>query len=65
MAKDGSKFIGRKGSIMGKAFLETLRLDLRIQQEIKYIFITKPTFTKYIETDEVYRRLLKVNIPSQ
>jgi hypothetical protein len=65
VAKDGSKFTGIKGSITGKAFLETLRLDLSIQQEIKYIFITKPTFTKYTETDEVYRRLLKVNIPSQ
>jgi hypothetical protein len=65
VAKDGSKFTGIKGSITGKAFLETLRLDLSIQQEIKYLFITKPTFTKYTETDEVYRRLLKVNIPSQ
>jgi hypothetical protein len=54
VAKDGSKFTGIKGSITGKAFLETLRLDLSIQQEIKYIFITKPTFTKYKETDEVY-----------
>ena len=65
MEKDGSKFTGIKGNIMGKSFLETLRLDLIIQQEIKYLFITKPTFTKYTETDEVYQRLLKVNIPSQ
>jgi hypothetical protein len=65
VAKDGSKFTCIKGSITGKEFLETLILDLSIQQEIKYIFITKPNFTKYTETDEVYRRLLKVNIPSQ
>jgi ABC-type branched-subunit amino acid transport system ATPase component len=65
VAKDGSKFAGIKGNITGKAFLETLRLDPSIQQEIKYLFITKPTFTKYTEMDEVYRRLLKVNIPSQ
>jgi hypothetical protein len=65
VAKDSSKFSGIQGSITGKAFLETLQLDLSIQHEIKYIFITKPTFAKYTEMDEVYRRLLKVTIPSQ
>jgi hypothetical protein len=63
--KDGSKFAGIQGSITGKDFLETLQLDLSIQHEIKYIFITKPTFSKYTEMDETYRRLLKVSIPSQ
>ena len=65
VAKDSSKFSGIQGSIIGKAFLETLQMDLSIQHEIKYIFITRPTFTKYTEMDEVYRRLLKFTIPSQ
>jgi hypothetical protein len=65
IAKDGSKFVGIQGSITGKDFLETLELDLSIQHEIKYIFITKPTFAKYTEIDETYKRLLKVSIPSQ
>jgi hypothetical protein len=65
VAKDSSKFSGIQGSITGKSFLETLQLDLSIQHEIKYIFITKPTFAKYTEMDEVYQRLLKVTIPSQ
>jgi hypothetical protein len=64
VAKDSSKFLGIQGSITGKAFLETLQLDLSIQHEIKYIFIAKPNFSKYIEMDEIYRRLLKVTIPS-
>ena len=34
MEKDGSKFKGIKGSIIGKEFSENLRLDLNIQQEI-------------------------------
>jgi hypothetical protein len=63
--KDGSKFARIQGSITGKAFLETLQLDLSIQHEIKYIFIFKPTSAKYIEMDEVYLRLLKVTIPGQ
>jgi hypothetical protein len=65
VVKDSSKFSGIEGSITGKEFLETLQLDLSIQHEIKYIFIIKTTFTKYTEMDEVYRRLLKVTIPSQ
>jgi hypothetical protein len=65
VAKDSSKFSGIQGSITRKAFLETLQLDLSIQHEIKYIFITKPTFSKYTEMDKVYRRLLKVTIPNK
>jgi len=47
VAKDSSKFSGIQGSITGKAFLDALQLDINIQHEIRYIFITKPTFTKY------------------
>jgi hypothetical protein len=49
--KDNSKFAGIQGNITGKAFLETLQFDLNIQHEIKHIFITKPTFSKYTEVD--------------
>ena len=63
VAKDSSKFLGIQGIIIGKAFLETLQPDINIQHEIWYIFIIKPTFSKYTEMDEVYRRLLKVIIP--
>jgi hypothetical protein len=62
---DGSKFAGIQGSITGKYFLEKLQLDLSIQHEIKHIFITKPNFFKYIEMDDIYRKLLKVSIPSK
>jgi hypothetical protein len=65
MAKDSSKFAGIQESITGKDFLETLQLDLSIQHEIKHIFITKPTFSKYTEMDEIYRKLLKISIPSK
>jgi hypothetical protein len=65
VAKDGSEFVGIQGSITSKDFLETLQLDLSIQHEIKHIFITNPTFSKYIEMDEIYRKLLKVSIPSK
>jgi hypothetical protein len=63
VAKDSLKFSRIQGSITGKAFLDALQLDIYIQHESQYIFITKPTFSKYTEMDEVYRRLLKVNLP--
>jgi hypothetical protein len=62
MDKDSSKFLGIQGIIIGKAFLETLQPDLNIQHEVKYIFLTKSTFSKYTEMDEVYCQLLKVTI---
>jgi hypothetical protein len=64
MSKDSSKFTGIQGSIIGKEFMDALQLDISIQHEIRYIFLTKPTFAKYTEMDEVYRRLLKVVVPS-
>jgi hypothetical protein len=64
VAKDSSKFSRIQGSITGNAFLDSLQLDISIQHEIRYIFIIKPTFSKYTEMDKVYRRLLKVSVPS-
>jgi hypothetical protein len=64
VAKDSSQFLGIQRSITGNAFLNLLQMDISIQHEIRHIFITKPTFTKYTKMDEVYRRLLNVKIPS-
>ena len=43
--------------------MDTLQLDISIHHEIKHIFVIKPTFAKYTDMDEVYRRLLKVTVP--
>ena len=47
VAKDSSKFARIQGSITGKAFLDALQWDISIRHKIRYIFLTKPTFTKY------------------
>lgn len=65
IARDSAKFAGIHGSITRKAFLEALEFDLDIQHKIKYICITKPTFAKYTKVDEIYRKLLKLSIPSE
>jgi hypothetical protein len=64
VAKDSSKFADIQGSIIDKAFLDALQWDISIQHEIRYIFLTNPSFAKYTEMEEVYRRLLKVNVPN-
>jgi hypothetical protein len=53
VSKDSSKFVGIQGSITGKAFLDTLQLDISIQHEIQYIFLTKPTFAKYTDKENI------------
>jgi hypothetical protein len=63
VSKDNSKFAGIQGTITGRSFMDALQLDIGIQHEIKHIFVTKPTFAKYTDMDEVYRRLLKVTVP--
>jgi hypothetical protein len=64
VSKDSLKFSGIQGSITCKAFLEAFQSDISIQHKIQYIFIIKPTLTKYTEMDEVYQRFLKVSVPS-
>jgi hypothetical protein len=63
ISNDSSKFTGIQASITGRAFMEALQLDIEIQHEIKHIFVIKPTFAKYTDMDEVFRRLLKVTVP--
>ena len=62
IAKDTTKFVGIKGSMTGRAFLEAMDNDLYIQHEIKHIFQLRPTFMKYIETDAIYRKLIRIKI---
>jgi hypothetical protein len=64
VSKDNSKFAWIQGSITSKEFMDALQLYISIQHEIRYIFLIKPTFAKYTDMDEVYRRLLKVTVPS-
>lgn len=45
--------------------LEALDFDLTIKHEIKNLFVNKPTFEKYTEVDEVYRKLVNLAIPSK
>jgi len=64
-AVDRTKFVGVKGKIIGKVFLEALVFDLTIMHEIKHLLLTKPNFESYTEVDETFRNMVNVEIPSE
>lgn len=61
-ARESSRVIAGRFSMI---FLEALAYDLDIQCAIPNLFITKLTFAKYNEVNEVYRKLMKMNISSE
>lgn len=65
LARDKSKFFTITGTITGKKFMEGLKFDLLIKHEIKSLFVIKPTFQKYFEVDETYKRLIKFSTPDE
>jgi len=54
-----------KGSTRPTPIVKTLTDSFFILDEIKHIFLVKPTFTKYTEMDEIYRRVTKISIPDK
>lgn len=36
-----------------------------LQHEVKHLFVNKPTFAKYIEADEVFRKFKKNQLPNE
>ena len=54
-----------KGSTTPALIVKTLRDSFFILDEIKHIFLVKPTFTKYTEMDEIYRRVTNISIPDK
>ena len=51
-----------KGVPTRKVLLQTLENFFYLQHEVKHIFINNPTFAKYSEEDEIYRKKMKVKI---
>jgi len=47
----------------GKVLYQTFENFFYLSHEVKHLFINKPTFTKYIEADEIYRKILKIQLP--
>jgi len=57
------KFFRYKGTHNRESIPGPLDFNLFISHELRNLFIIKPTFQKYIDVDEAYRRLVKFSIP--
>lgn len=65
IATDNSQFGGIKREITGKEFYEALSSNLIIKYEVGHLFLTKPNFERYTEVDEIFRRTINLEIPSE
>jgi len=63
LAKEQASTSGIKALPTGKVLYDTLENLFFLEHEVKHLFVTKPNFSKYTEENEIYRRMLKVNLP--
>ena len=64
IAIESIQFEGIKREITGKEFMEALSPNLTIKYEVGHIFLTKPNFERYTEVDDIFRRMVNLEIPS-
>lgn len=65
IALDANQFVGIKGQITDEEFLEALSSDLTIKYEVGHLFLTKPNFERYTKVDEIFGRMVNLEIPSE
>lgn len=61
-ARESSKVIAGRFSMIGRCSWKHWRTISTFSMQIPNLFITKLTFAKYNEVNEVYRKLMKMNI---
>ena len=52
-----------QGIPTGKVLLKSFEDLFYLQYEIKHLFVIKPTFSRYTEADENFRKLKNIQIP--
>ena len=65
ITKDTTKSSHIKVAITGRDFYEAINNMSFIKHEIKHIFVVKPTFARYNDLDEIYRKVTKISIPDE
>ena len=63
LSKEQTITSGVKAQPIGKVLYDTLENIFFLEHEMKHLFLTKPNFAKYTEADEIYRRMLKIQLP--
>jgi len=51
-----------KGIPTRKVLYQTFENLFYLQHEVKLLFVNKPTFAKYTEADEIYRKMLNIKL---
>ena len=62
VAKETSHISSMKSIPTGKVLLETLEKFFYLQHEVNHLFVNNPTFSRYSEVGEIYRRMMKIKI---
>lgn len=52
-----------KSSPTGRVLYDGLENLFYIEDEVKHLFTSKPSFAKYTEADEVYRKMIRITLP--
>ena len=52
-----------KGMSTGKVLYQTFENLFYLQHEVKHLFVNKPTVTKYTEVDEIYNKMMNIQLP--
>lgn len=63
VAKEEANNSSMKGIPTGKVVYQSFENLFYLQHEVKHLFINKPTFAKYIETNEIYKRMVNIKLP--
>jgi len=62
VARDQANNSSMKGMPTGKVLYQTFENLFYLQHEVKHLFVNKPTFAKYIEADEIYRKMVNIKL---
>ena len=63
VAKDQVNTSSMKGIPTGKVLYQTFENLFYLQHGVKHLFVNEPTFSKYTEADEIYRKMIDIQLP--
>ena len=62
VARDQANNSSMKGMPIGKVLYQTFENQFYLQHEVKNFFVSKPTFSKYTEAYETYKKIVNIKI---
>lgn len=62
VAREQANSSSMKGMPTGKVMYQNFENLFYLQHEVKHLFVNKPTFVKYTESNEVYKRMVSIKL---